>query len=68
MRAVVADDELLLREGVARLLEDAGIDVVARAGDADDLGLYVSGLYSRGGRCQAKPAFKGGNTGSVQMS
>ena len=37
MRAVVADDELLLREGVARLLEEAGIEVVAQAGDAPDL-------------------------------
>ena len=37
MRAVIADDELLLREGVARLLEDAGLEVVAQAGDAEDL-------------------------------
>ena len=37
MRVVVADDSMLLREGVARLLEDAGFDVVAQAGDADDL-------------------------------
>ncbi len=37
MRAVIADDELLLREGVARLLEEAGIEVVAQAGDAPDL-------------------------------
>jgi DNA-binding NarL/FixJ family response regulator len=28
---------MLLREGVARLLEDAGLDVVAQAGDAEDL-------------------------------
>jgi DNA-binding NarL/FixJ family response regulator len=37
VRAVIADDELLLREGVARLLEEAGIEVVAQAGDAPDL-------------------------------
>ena len=37
MRVVVADDSVLLREGVARLLQDAGFDVVAQAGDADDL-------------------------------
>jgi DNA-binding NarL/FixJ family response regulator len=37
MRVVLADDSLLLREGVARLLEDAGLDVVAQAGDAEDL-------------------------------
>jgi DNA-binding NarL/FixJ family response regulator len=37
MRVVLADDSLLLREGVARLLGEAGLDVVAQAGDADDL-------------------------------
>ena len=37
LRVIIAEDSVLLREGVARLLEDAGFDVVARAGDADDL-------------------------------
>ena len=37
MRVVVADDSVLLREGVVRLLEDSGFDVVGQAGDADDL-------------------------------
>jgi DNA-binding NarL/FixJ family response regulator len=37
MRVVLADDSLLLREGLARLLEDAGLEVVAQAGDAEDL-------------------------------
>jgi DNA-binding NarL/FixJ family response regulator len=37
MRVVLADDSVLLREGVARLLAEAGLDVVAQAGDADDL-------------------------------
>jgi DNA-binding NarL/FixJ family response regulator len=37
VRAVVADDELLQREGLARLLTDAGIEVVAQAGDVEDL-------------------------------
>ena len=37
MRVVIADDAVLLREGAARLLEDAGFEVVAQAGDADDL-------------------------------
>jgi serine/threonine-protein kinase len=37
MRVVIADDELLLREGVARLLSDAGIDVVATVESADEL-------------------------------
>ena len=37
MRVVLADDSLLLREGVARLLEEAGLEVVAQAGDGEDL-------------------------------
>jgi DNA-binding NarL/FixJ family response regulator len=37
MRIVIADDAVLLREGAARLLEDAGFEVVAQAGDAEDL-------------------------------
>jgi DNA-binding NarL/FixJ family response regulator len=37
MRVVIADDAVLLREGASRLLEEAGHDVVAQAGDADDL-------------------------------
>ena len=37
MRIVIAEDSVLLREGVARILEDAGFDVVGQAGDYDDL-------------------------------
>ena len=37
MRVVVADDSVLLREGIVRLLEDAGMEVVGQAGDAEDL-------------------------------
>jgi DNA-binding NarL/FixJ family response regulator len=37
MRIVIADDAFLLREGTARLLSEAGHEVVAQAGDADDL-------------------------------
>ena len=37
MRVLVADDSVLLREGVVRLLEEAGFEVVAQAGDAEDL-------------------------------
>jgi DNA-binding NarL/FixJ family response regulator len=37
VRIVIADDTVLLREGAARLLEEAGHEVVAQAGDADDL-------------------------------
>jgi DNA-binding NarL/FixJ family response regulator len=37
VRVVIADDAVLLREGAARLLTEAGHEVVAQAGDADDL-------------------------------
>jgi DNA-binding NarL/FixJ family response regulator len=37
MRVVVADDSVLLREGVVRLLEESGFEVVGQAADADDL-------------------------------
>jgi DNA-binding NarL/FixJ family response regulator len=37
VRVVIADDEALLREGLARLLEDAGVDVSGKVGTADDL-------------------------------
>ena len=41
MRVVLAEDSVLLREGVARLLEDQGFDIVAQTGTADDLMLKV---------------------------
>ena len=37
MRAVVADDVMLTREGIVHVLEQAGVEVVAQAGDADSL-------------------------------
>src|SRR3954468_19189239 len=37
MRLVIADDEALLREGLARLLRDAGFEVIGLCGDADAL-------------------------------
>jgi DNA-binding NarL/FixJ family response regulator len=42
MRAVIADDSVLLREGVARVLEEAGIEVAASVGDADALRRVVA--------------------------
>lgn len=36
MRVVLADDEALLREGLARLLAEAGIEVVGKAGSAPE--------------------------------
>ena len=40
-RIVLADDSVLLREGIARLLEDAGFEIVGQAGNADELMLKV---------------------------
>ena len=37
MRVVIADDAPLIREGVARLLAENGVEVVAQVGDADAL-------------------------------
>ena len=37
MRVIVADDSVLLREGVTRLLENAGHEVVGQAADRDEL-------------------------------
>jgi DNA-binding NarL/FixJ family response regulator len=37
LRVVIGEDDVLLRAGICRLLEDAGFEVVAQAGDADDL-------------------------------
>ena len=37
MRVVIGEDSVLLREGLARLLEESGIEVVGQAGDAEDL-------------------------------
>jgi DNA-binding NarL/FixJ family response regulator len=36
VRVVIAEDDVLFREGIARLLDDAGFEVVGRAGDAQE--------------------------------
>jgi DNA-binding NarL/FixJ family response regulator len=41
VRVAIAEDSVLLREGLARLLVDAGFDVVAQCGDTKDLMLKV---------------------------
>ena len=38
MRVVIADDEVLLRDGLDRLLTEAGFDVVGKAGTAEERG------------------------------
>ena len=42
MRVAIAEDSVLLREGVAQLLTDAGIEVTARCGTADELLVRVA--------------------------
>jgi len=37
VRVAIAEDSVLLREGLARLLDDEGFEVVAQCGDAEDL-------------------------------
>jgi DNA-binding NarL/FixJ family response regulator len=44
VRIVLAEDSVLLREGIARLLADAGFEVVARCGDATELLRAVAAL------------------------
>src|SRR5689334_5976233 len=41
LRIVMGEDDVLMREGIARLLEDAGFEIVARAGDAEDFARKV---------------------------
>jgi DNA-binding NarL/FixJ family response regulator len=41
VRVAIAEDSVLLREGIARILDGAGMDVVAQCNDADDLLLKV---------------------------
>jgi DNA-binding NarL/FixJ family response regulator len=43
MRVVIAEDNLLLREGIARLLEADGVEVAAMAGDLEELMRKVRG-------------------------
>ena len=37
LRVVIGEDDVLLREGIARLLAEGGFEVAGQAGDADDL-------------------------------
>jgi DNA-binding NarL/FixJ family response regulator len=45
IRVVLAEDAVLLREGIARLLADAGMEVVAKVGTADEL-IDAVGVHS----------------------
>src|SRR5262249_54242331 len=44
-RIVLADDSVLLREGIARLLEESGFEVVGQAGNAEELMLKVRSYH-----------------------
>ena len=54
LRVVLADDSVLLREGIARLLSDSGFDVVGQSENPDDLMLKVRS-YSPGRRHRGHP-------------
>jgi class 3 adenylate cyclase/CheY-like chemotaxis protein len=41
VRVALADDSVLLREGIARLLEEEGFDIVGQSGTAEDLLVLV---------------------------
>jgi DNA-binding NarL/FixJ family response regulator len=44
VRLIIADDAAMIRQGLARLLTDAGFDVVAQVGDAAELLMRVADL------------------------
>ena len=59
MRVLIADDEVLLREGLARLLEDAGFEVAGRCGDAGALLRMVEAAGPRSRRRHPHAAPRG---------
>jgi DNA-binding NarL/FixJ family response regulator len=71
MRIVIADDEVLVRDGLARLLEDAGVEVVSRCMDAatllrtvdswqPDVAIALLGLLSASQLTREGPSRSGG--------
>lgn len=44
VRVLIAEDQVLLREGLARLLVDSGFEIVGQVGDADELVRRVGAL------------------------
>ncbi|QMU67559.1 response regulator transcription factor [Streptacidiphilus sp. P02-A3a] len=48
VRVVIAEDSVLLREGLTRLLTDRGLDVVGGVGDGEELLTLLAGLAARG--------------------
>ncbi len=45
LRVAIAEDTVLLREGIARLLEEAGFEIVGQSSTADDLLLKVRSYH-----------------------
>ena len=45
LRVAIAEDTVLLREGIARLLEEAGFEIVGQSSTADDLLLKVRSFH-----------------------
>ncbi len=45
LRVVVADDSVLLREGLVRVLTEAGVDVVGSYGDADSMLVELEAVH-----------------------
>jgi DNA-binding NarL/FixJ family response regulator len=43
LRVIIADDSILFREGLARVLEEADFEVVGQAGNVDDLDRLLAG-------------------------
>jgi DNA-binding NarL/FixJ family response regulator len=41
LRVVIAEDSVLMREGIASLLQDAGFEIVGKSSTAEDLLLKV---------------------------
>ena len=50
VRVVIGEDDVLIREGIARLLAEAGFEVAAQAGDAERSCARRSRTIGRGGR------------------
>jgi DNA-binding NarL/FixJ family response regulator len=48
LRVVIAEDSVLLREGLTRLLTDRGLDVVAGVGDGEELLALIERLAAEG--------------------
>ena len=62
VRVVIGEDDVLMREGIARLLAEAGFEVAAHAGDAEsflrkaqDYDAWLTRTRSRLHRMRATP-------------